>query len=96
MENVNYLVSIHRNIIVPLANIKFTEHREIHIQTTLKIMKNHNMRNNRLGLAVPIPCGAYEDRRNTFKIKLTFSLSSHEVLRLEKTKCNFLNKYLNN
>lgn len=59
------LVSIHLKMILPLANIKLTEHNDRHIHKTLSIMKNHNMCNSRLGFVVGIPCGEYEDSRNT-------------------------------
>lgn len=62
-----YLVSIHRNMIDPLAIMRLTETRERHIHRMLRMMKNHSMRNNRFGFADGVPCGVYEDNRNTWK-----------------------------
>lgn len=52
-------------MMAPFAIIKLTEHSDRHIHRTLRMMKNHSMRRSRFGFVVGMPCGAYDDSRNT-------------------------------
>lgn len=64
-QNDIHLDSIQRNMMAPFAIIKLTEHSDRHIHRTLRMMKNHSMRRSRFGFVVGMPCGAYDDSRNT-------------------------------